>query len=442
MKDTIFDLIEDDIPEGKEGYFKIAEHAPEPKDNSFLNSVADYAKTALKGTVEGISRLGSIMGPLPSNKSQQEQFEQQTENLNKLLPTQDDFGQRALRRGLSQAPTALSFPGSTIATLPRAMAAGFLGEGAKDLGAPEWAQTAAELTAYIGPDITKKLLEKGSNKKIIESARRFGMTDEQITPLLQSEFKQKWLSKISSRRGKTEEVLKESKKGLSEAYDYVRQSMGKSNPISEKAKTSLLKEMTSVVEEMPSAVRELIKKDAQKLVNKPITGDSLMNFYADINHYLSGKTKQLARLKDPIKKAISSISPQAGKDFQLVNDLYSKYHKIAARLKPNLTTDIVGASEALGTLFALTTGEYPLLVKLATEKTGRKIAQQMLLNPKFQQIGNKIVDAVNQNKFNIVKKLSESYAFLLKDIEPNLSEKLSELNEHELKDFFKHRQEK
>src|SRR5216684_553323 len=400
MKDTIFDLIEDDIPEGKEGYFKIAEHAPEPKDNSFLNSVADYAKTALKGTVEGISRLGSIMGPLPSNKSQQEQFEQQTENLNKLLPTQDDFGQRALRRGLSQAPTALSFPGSTIATLPRAMAAGFLGEGAKDLGAPEWAQTAAELTAYIGPDITKKLLEKGSNKKIIESARRFGMTDEQITPLLQSEFKQKWLSKISSRRGKTEEVLKESKKGLSEAYDYVRQSMGKSNPISEKAKTSLLKEMTSVVEEMPSAVRELIKK------------------------------------------AISSISPQAGKDFQLVNDLYSKYHKIAARLKPNLTTDIVGASEALGTLFALTTGEYPLLVKLATEKTGRKIAQQMLLNPKFQQIGNKIVDAVNQNKFNIVKKLSESYAFLLKDIEPNLSEKLSELNEHELKDFFKHRQEK
>ena len=63
MRETIFDLIEEDVPEGKEGYFEIAKRAPQPKEKSFLNDIKDYAKTIVKGTVEGLGRLGTLMGP-------------------------------------------------------------------------------------------------------------------------------------------------------------------------------------------------------------------------------------------------------------------------------------------------------------------------------------------------------------------------------------------
>src|SRR2546429_5451563 len=152
MDETIFDLIEEPMSEGKEGYFKLAQNAPEPKDDSFLNSIADYAKTFIKGGIEGVSKLGRIMGPLqdPKGRSSEQILEEQTEVLNKLLPTDENFTQKAIRRGLGQAPIALASPWSTLSTLPRAMAAGFFGEGAKELELPEWAQAAAELTAYIG----------------------------------------------------------------------------------------------------------------------------------------------------------------------------------------------------------------------------------------------------------------------------------------------------
>jgi hypothetical protein len=50
----IFDFVEEDIPDGKEGYMAIAKNAPLPKDNSFLNSVYDYGKTVLNNVLLSI----------------------------------------------------------------------------------------------------------------------------------------------------------------------------------------------------------------------------------------------------------------------------------------------------------------------------------------------------------------------------------------------------
>jgi hypothetical protein len=448
MKETIFDLVDDDIPEGKEGYFEIARRAPEPKDNSFLNSVADYAKTALKGTVEGVSHLGKIMGPLTQHPRQdlkglqqqvafpEDEFEQQTENLNKLLPTEDDFGQRALRRGLNQAPTALAFPGSTIATLPRAMAAGFLGEGAKDLGAPEWAQTAAELTAYIGPDITKKLLEKGSNKELIEFAKKKGMTDEQITPLIQSEFKQKWLSRLSPKRGSTQKALKDTKQGLDEAYGSLQNGTHATSEISEKANGDLINQLFEQLNHMPREVRGKIESDLMDLLNNKITGKSLMNFFKDVNSHLSGNTKQLSLLKKPIKEALSTISPELGKDFDMVNQLYTKYFPIASKLKPNLTSDIISAAEVLGIGGAIHFGQYSTMVTILGEQVAKKVAQQMLINPRFQQLSQKMTIALNQNKFSLANKITDDLRKEIRKISPEAADKIENISEEDWEQLF------
>ncbi len=437
MKESIFDLIEDPIRDGKQGFFDIAGKAPapEPKDNSWLNTVKDYGKTILKGSAEGLVNLSHLMNP---PQGQEKPLPQQREEfsgyLDESLHTDNDYGQNAIRRGLQQAPTAMAFPGTSIGILPRAIGAGFLGEGAKELGLPEWAQTASELTAYIGPDITKKLLEKGSNKELIASAKKLGLSDEQITPLIQSEFKQKWLSKLAPRRGKTQEVLENTKKGLQEAYGKLAESPQAKNALDPEAYQKLYKNIGDKLFEMPSGVREKVATDFKDLLKNPISGKTLMNFWVDINHEMGKNSKQLSLLKEPIKKAMAEIDPEMAKNFETVNSLYSKFYPIAKRLEPNLNTDIMGASKALGSLIGVVTGDYRVLTAAGLHMTGGKAAQYLLTNPRFQQLGHKMVDALNQNKFAMAKKVGDLIAHEIKKNSPELSKEIESLTEE---DFMK-----
>ncbi len=437
MSGTIFDLVEREPRPGQQGFFDLAENAPTPQSKSFLEKTKKYAKeygkTALKGTAEGLYQLGRVMGPtgLPEHK-------ELTSELNRLLPTEDEqFGQRALRRGLKEAPTALAFPGAaTISNLPRPVIAAFVGEGAKDLGAPEWAQTALEITTYIGPDLTKKLLAKGKNKELIEAGKALGLTDEQLTPLLQNEFKQKWLSKLVPKRGGTQKALKETREGLGKAYDTLKNSKAATSGLNEASERLLQKNIDKFLVDMPSSVRSKILQDYKDLFAAPVTGKSLMNFYSKVNHAIGDNSKQLSLIKGPIRKAVHALSPELGKDFDLVNNLYSKYSNIASRLKPTLASDIISAAETLGIFGSVAMGHYPSLIGLLGEQAAKKVAQQMLINPHFQQLGRKMVVALNQNKYGLAKKIMEDYIKEVKKTSPESAKKLEDASEEELKHFF------
>ena len=449
MNKTLIDAVKENRElSGKEGYLQIAKEAPKPKDNSFWNTVQDYGKTILKGAVEGVSRLGQAMGPtfevpqfeegkLKVPRSQKEVLEQQTETLNELLPTDEGFGQKALRRGLREAPTMMSFPGAGIQTGSRSLLAGAAGQTAEELGAPEWVQTIAEIGAYLGPDVTKKLIATGKNKELITAGRKLGMTDEQLTPLVQSEFKQKLLTIFAPRRGATKKALSESKKGLSDAFNTIRDSEAAQAAITPEIQDNLFKHILKIFEDMPSKVRNKIYEDAKDLVSKPITGRSLINFYQDINATLGPDTKQLSLLKTPIKEALKNISPELGKDFESLNTLYSRYFRIAGRLKPTLTTDLISAVEAAGILGTFVTGNISFLGKFVGEKASRKVAQQMLINPRLQQLGSKMVEAMNASKWGIVKKLANLIGGEFEDSSPETHDALKNLSEEEIKNTFK-----
>lgn len=429
MKGTIFDVIPS---EGQEGFFQEAEEAPMPKSKSLLGKIGSFGKSALKGSAEGLYQLGRIMGP--TGVDTREEF---TESLDELLPTPNaSFPERALRRGLKEAPTVLASPGSKLATLPRAIIGGFLGEGAKDLGLPEWAQSAAELTAYIGPDIIKKLLASGKDKEIIAAAREFGLSDEQITPLIQSEFKQKWLSKLAPKRGSTQKTLASSKEALSQAYNTLKGSESGKKAVGEVGERLLQKKLDSTLFEMPSQVRSKIAKDVSDLFVRPVTGESLMNFYSDVSSSIGSNSKQLSLLKPIIKEAANSISPKFGKEFELVTDLYRRYSNIAQKLGPTLTSDIIGAAETLGIVGSITFGNYPALVGILGEQLAKKVAQQMLLNPNFQMLGKKMGVAINTNKFNLARKVMQDYIKQVKKTSPEAAKKLEDVGEEQLEEFF------
>lgn len=452
MNKTLIDAYEENRKlTGQEGYLELAAQAPKVKDNSYWGAVKDYGKTILKGAVEGISRLGQAMGPtfevptfedgqLKLPRSNKQALEEQTESLNELLPTDEGFGQKALRRGLREAPSMMAFPGAGAQAGTRSLLAGAAGQTAEELGAPEWAQAAAELTAFIGPDITKKLISSGKDAELIAFAKKMGMTDEQITPLIQSEFKQKWLTKLSPKRGSTKKALENTKSSLGDVYSNIGNSEAAAKEITEQANGKLINELYSKLEQMPRDVQSKIEKDLSDLLENKITGKTLMNFYRDVNSHLSGNTKQLSLLKEPIKEAIGTLSPELAKDFESVNKLYSKYFPIAERLKPTLASDIISAAEAIGLLGGITLGYTPSIVGFLGEKAAKKVAQQMLINPHLQQLSKKMVDAMNANKYGIVKKLSDAFADQLKDTSPEASKALHALSEEEIKEFLNSRQ--
>lgn len=439
---TIFDLVQPELS-GKEGYLEIAKNAPQPKDNSFLSSVADYGKTILKGSIEGLSRLGKIMGPthdlprveqgkLIAPRTSEQELEEQTESLDTLLPTDEGFVQSGLRRGLKEAPSMIGFPsGAPLQAGARTLIGGFAGEGAKELGLPEWAQTAAEITTQIGPDVTKKLLQSGKNKEIIEAGKKLGLSDEQLTPLIQSDFKQKWLTKLSPKRGATQKALQETKLGLGKIYSHLHNAEAASGEISESQNGKLINTIYDKLSKMPRGIQKKISGDLKDLLNNKITGKSLINFYQDIGSHFGSKTKQLGLLKEPIKEALNSISPSLGKDFEMATELFSKYSQIAKKLKPTLVSDLIVAGEALGILSGIGLG-YPSLTTILSEQAAKKLSQQMLINPHLQQLSEKTLLALNQNKSVIAKKLIDSMAKILKKESPEASEKLKEISLEDL----------
>lgn len=448
MSGTIFDLVDDNKKienQGQEGYMEAARNAPMPKEKSFLNDIKDYAKTLIKGHVEGLGRLGRMMGPLQTNKDTSQQLEEQTESLDKLLPTDEGYVQKSLRRGMQEAPSMMAFPGTNTSILPRSIAAGFIGEGAKEFGAPEWAQSAAELTAYIGPDITKKLLTSGSNKELIEFGKKMGMTDEQLTPLIQSDFKQKWLSKLAPKKGATKEALDNTKGALDKTYSTLQKSEFAGKEISEVENGKLINALKEKLSSMPREVQGKIEADLNDLLSNKITGNTLINFWKDINANVSGNAKELSLLKEPIKKALQTVSPELAKDFEMLNSLYSKFYPIASKLKPSLTSDLISAAESIGLLgggaMGMMYGDYTTLIAILGEMAAKKVAQQMLINPRFQQLAEKTTQAISQNKYGLVKSLIEDYRKEVSKIHPELGKKIPELSKEDFEKLFNQHQE-
>lgn len=432
-------------------FIDMAENAPHPKDNSYFNDVKDYGKTILKGSIEGISRLGKMMGPtqdypkfkegklIPGRNAEQE-LEQQTKTLDELLPTEEGFVQSSLRRGLRMGPTMSAFPGvSQLSSAVRSGMAGFAGEGAKEAGFGEIGQTAAELTAFMGPDLARRLISSGNDAQIIDFARRFGMTDEQITPLLQSEFKQRWLSRLSSKGESAQGRIEDTRQGINRIYQTLEHSPAAGLEISEAQNGRLINGVQSILNDLPRNISGQIEGDLADLLNNPITGNTLMNFWRDVNSRYNLNRQQLQRLKSPIRQAINSISPELGRDFEQMNNLYSRFFPIARRLRPSQYADAITQAEiygGIGSVFAAMLGSPGALYGLIGKKAVNLISQEMLLNPRFQQLARKTVESMNENRFGMVKKLVDLFKHEVGKVSRESEKKLNEISDEEIREMF------
>lgn len=406
---------------------QMAKEEPEQFEAETQEGIGNYAKNLLKSGIKGINKLGRVIGPTGPRMPEEKVEAEYEKGLQKLIPSRPSESgfNRGVERIVEALPTNLSLPGGGPAqTAIRTALGGGAAQVTKELGAGETAQAIADITAFISPSLTKKLLETGKNKELIEAAKKLGLNDKQITPLIQSDFKKKWLSKIAAKGSRTQEALRQSKEALGSVYGEIRARPESQKVLEEKHFKPFLDKLGSQMKEIPNNVRDVIIRDVRELFEGPVNADRIINLWQDINANLSGNTKQLSTLKPILQDTLAQISPELANDFGKLNKLYSNYIQMSKDLKQDKIDKILSKGQALKPLVALYTGSNWLLAEFAGEMVGKSIAREMLINPRLQNLKGKLIHAINSNDARIAEKIMRQFGDEIEDIDEETSKKL------------------
>lgn len=291
--------------------------------------------------------------------------------------------------------------------------AGVTGQGIREVGLPEWAATTAETAIPFGSSlISKKLPGTKNTKDTIEAGRKIGLTEDLITPLIQGETKVSTLGKVAKKGSRTKKKFAQIKEKLGDSYDNIKSSQAAKTKIPNAEQINLRREFGAIRNDLsktlaPSpdkqAAIDYVEKALDTLRNIEVTPEHLVNFWQDINksvnwNSLNGGKKALARLKEPVSKTLKNVAPQLAEDFEMTNQLYTKYAQISRQLKPNIVDSIVNKGEIMAGIpaaGALVFGNPWPLIGVGGEVGVRLLAREMLINPYFQQLGTKLMTNFN-----------------------------------------------
>jgi hypothetical protein len=334
--------------------------------------------------------------------------------LEQILPTQEKGAEKFLERAGRLAPAAIGGPETLLAKGARTAIGAWLGQLAEEAGAPEWVQNLSELAAFMAPKLAKGLTAKKSQVEAVNFLREKGLTDREITPLIQSEKKLRTLGKVAQKGAKTEKVLKDVGQKLGESYEAVKEGYKSlKQPYLRASKAVKFDDaLQSSLEKINPRFTRLIEKDLESLRNNGVSGESLINFYQDINATVKGQEggkAVLGILKKPILEGLKELDPRLEKDFTKLNQFYSKKAQISKALKPGMIDKFISKGKAYATIAALATMNPFALKGLAAEKTISLLSRELLINPRLQNLSNQMLKSISQNKTTHAIKLLKSF---------------------------------
>jgi hypothetical protein len=179
-------------------------------------------------------------------------------------------------------------------------------------------------------------------------------------------------------------------------------------------KRQMIVEMSDVYKNMPHKFRNLIKQDVKDLLNSRGGFDDLMNFHKDINAVIGaerGGKAAVGLFKQPITKALESISPELASDFKITNQLYGTRKNVAGKiLSRSQVDDLIDAGEAIQLGAGLINRDMGLIGKVLGIAGARQVAREMIINPRLQNISVRVGEAIKNNKFTLAEKYMREFA--------------------------------
>ena len=245
------------------------------------------------------------------------------------------------------------------------------------------------------------------------------MTEKQLTPLVQSEGKAAILTKVARKGEKTKELFASIKEKLGDSYTSLKAQVANFGKVNAPNQKILLDKFTAIRDDLTKTLKASPDKEAainfitdaiDNLKKSGTSPEDLINFWQDINksvkwNSIQGGKKALTRLKEPISEVLENVVPNVAKDFEMTNMLYSKYSQIAKKLKPDLVDAFVNKGEILAlapAALSLINGNVMPIAALGGEVATRLLSREMLINPYFQNIANKLVKNFNQGSVKAV----------------------------------------
>ncbi len=406
------------------------------------SSLQEIPSQTLKGGLKGfLGTYGDILESVGMREVASKQLGLPTEFFQ--IPTSSEIGSVLEKLGLPTEPQsvggryasrvgeslggALAF-GAPVGSLGAFGAGSLLGQTAEELGASESVGGLVELLGTLGTGALRgKVLPKGKKAQdLVSRARKLGLTEKEISPLIKPKGRFQVASKVARKTGKLGEMAQRIETKLGDSYDAVKNAAKSAGSLSVKERRSLLnslenkikglKKSHSLSSDKKSALN-ILEESTKSIRNKFPTYESLIESYQDINKSPKGVRNILKSVKEEYNKILSKKSPELGKDFEATNKLYAQFKDRLAKLKPNQYDALWDKIEILGVGTGLASALLgnPWGLKAALGPVAaRSFANQYLTNPWFQNLGNKFINALVKNDTKTARALVNSLKKILK----------------------------
>lgn len=356
---------------------------------------------ALEGVTKSASQLGGQPDLLAIRQAQ----------LGEPARTPFFEAETGLEKGVSRAAeaalsTAALGGGGKIAGL--AAGGGFLGQAVEEAGGGPTSQFVAEiLPLAFSPVAAGKLVPSKAQKPLVDAAKRLGMTNKELAPLIRGPgahgLSQSFLAKPATRK----KIVEQSEKGVNRALSNADEAVRKIGEISQDLRTGLLDSFNELASKVEAGVGELagnkkaasfLRQEMRQIAPRELTGNDLRKLYRAINENAVLRQSEVGRIaKETIVDTIAKANPQAAKEFQTANQLYTRLKVIEGG--PRHAGERLDRMELYGLVTGIATGHTGQSIKtyLGTEGI-RSSFTKAVSGPRGHRLVQKMFSALAEGK--------------------------------------------
>lgn len=353
-------------------------------------------------------------------------YEERYQRAEELFPIQDRMAERGLERFGKNIPYAYGM--GPLEAILRTGGASLLGQGAEELGLPEWMQALAEIPAYAAPGFGKKIPAKSAAEaESMAYARKSGLDEKDIALLLEESGPVKEIAiDVAAKGGRLAKAFENTRQKLGRVWNIMKESPAAEKRLSEVDANKLVNDLTKKMSsEMPAEMRKRIETDFTDLVGSQMRGKDIIKFWQDLNYYIPKGERKLGILKEDLKAALRKIDPELANDFVLQNKLNSNFANLAKKVDPNFSEYLINAGEKGLLLHSIVDGNLTLLKKVLKPLAARQLAVEMVKNPRFQRLGQRFVNAAKGNKAQIAQKVMNQIVIEVGKVNQDAAQMLS-----------------
>jgi hypothetical protein len=386
--------------------FRRIEPSTEPEHKQ--SRIESILSAGGKGLIKGAESLAAMRDPLggiienlfgkgPTSAQRTESI------LNQVLPSQEGFAESAAERTGKILPSLALGGGGLARSAGGALLGGLAGQAAEESGIGPIGQAIAEILGSGAAGLGKKaILPTKSQKPLVDLARKYGLSEEQIAPAIQAEKKVSRLSPIAHKGRSTTERLLKSRESIGKIYERMAESPQAQVPMSSQDTIGFLGDLHKEVMRLPSQVRQHFMKDFLELAQGGFNGKNLMNFYQDVNHYMGRGMKELGGLNKVVGSQLEKI---LGEDFRLTNQLYKNNIKLGIRIRPDLAEQFNNLRSGSELAYGIASGDAGLIKTALGEVLGRRLISGLLTKPRWQNLSKKMVEEIKNGRYAAAQKV-------------------------------------